>query len=88
VRLRIGPLNKDGYECFLPGRSGALSLAAMLDLHCGVGMTYEVHLIQRAADVRGIKLDFGSDTRLGISTRLVTAAPAQDCDELMYLLHS
>jgi type VI secretion system protein ImpH len=88
VRLRIGPLDSDGYECFLPGRSGALRLAAMLNLHCGVGMTYEVHLIQRRDDVRGISLDAGSDTRLGISTRLITLEPKQDCDELMYLLHT
>lgn len=88
VRLRIGPLDRDGYERFLPGRSGALHLAAMLNLHCGVGMIYEVHLIQRADDVRGISLDAGSDTRLGVSTRLITAAPSQDCDERMYLLHS
>jgi type VI secretion system protein ImpH len=86
ARLRIGPMDKQAYECFLPERSGARSLASMLGLHCGVGMAYEVHLILRAADTHGASLDAGS--RLGVNTRLLTAPATQDSDELMYLLHS
>jgi type VI secretion system protein ImpH len=88
VRLRIGPLDKRRHENFLPGRGGAQHLAALLALHCGVGMTYEVHLIQRAADVHGVGLDDGSDARLGVNARLLTAPSDQDREELMYLLHT
>jgi type VI secretion system protein ImpH len=86
VRLRIGSMDRDSYERFLPGRSGMCSLASMLGLHCGIGMTYEVHLILRAADTRGTSLDASS--RLGVNTRLLSAPATQDSDELMYLLHS
>ena len=88
VRLRIGPLDAARHESFLPGRGGAQHLAALLALHCGVGMTYEVHLIQRAEDVRGVSLDSGGDVRLGVNARLLTAPSERDREELMYLLHT
>lgn len=88
VRVRIGPLDRDSYECFLPAGSGARKLAAMLRLHCGVGMTYEVHLIQRAADVRGFSLNGMGEARLGVDARLLSASSEQDRGELMYLLHT
>ncbi|WP_332855496.1 type VI secretion system baseplate subunit TssG [Duganella sp. S19_KUP01_CR8] len=86
VRLRIGPLDSAVYEDFLPGHSAAPRLEAMLCLHCGVGMTYEVHLIQRAEDVCAPSLDGGC--RLGVNTCLVGESPSQNREELMYLLHT
>jgi len=86
VRLRIGPLDRRQYEQFLPGRSGAIHLAALLKLHCGVGMTYEVHLIQRPDCVSGTRLD--AESRLGVNARLQTVASTEDREELMYLLYS
>lgn len=86
VRLRIGPLNEETYERFLPGGDGSQKLSAMLDLHCGVDMTYEVHIVQRAEDMQGLCL--GVESCLGVNTRLLSAPPTRDSDELMYLLHS
>ncbi len=86
ARLRIGPLRPDQYERFLPGHASARQLCAMLELHCGVGMTWEVHLIQRAQDMRGAHLD--ANARLGVNARLLDGAAKQDHEELMYLLHS
>jgi type VI secretion system protein ImpH len=86
VRLRIGPLDRERYEDFLPGSSGALRLEAMLQQHCGVGMTWEIHLIQRAQDIRGACVD--GSCRLGVNARLLTEPAMLDRDELMYLLRS
>jgi len=86
VRLHIGPLDKDRYERFLPGHPSAHHLQAMLELHCGIGMTWEVHLIQRAGDMRGVHLN--ATTRLGVNARLLSQPATQDHDELMYLLHT
>lgn len=88
VRLRIGPLDRDGYDRFLPGHSGALRLAAMLALQCGVDMCYEVHLIQRAQDVRGFSLDEANGARLGVDTCLYSQPPGRDREDLMYLLRT
>ncbi|WP_432380633.1 type VI secretion system baseplate subunit TssG [Duganella sp. P38] len=86
VRLRIGPLDRACYQCFLPGQSAAVRLEAMLKLHCGIGMTWEVHLTQRAQDTQDAQL--GADIRLGVNTRLQSGTATRDHDELMYLLHS
>jgi type VI secretion system protein ImpH len=86
VRLHIGPLDKDRYERFLPGHPSAHHLQAMLELHCGIGMTWEVHLIQRAEDMCGVHLN--ATTRLGVNARLLSQPATDDYDELMYLLHT
>lgn len=86
ARLRIGPLDKECYDSFLPGQPAARQLHAMLKLHCGVGMTWEVHLVQRAQDMQGARLDAGS--RLGVNARVQSGPATRDHDELMYLLHS
>lgn len=88
VRLRIGPLDRESYERFLPGRSAALHLEALLKLQCGVGMTYQVYLIQRAEDVRGFSLDAAGGAHLGVDACLYSAPPACDREDLMYLLHT
>lgn len=88
VRLRIGPLDREGYDRFLPGHGGALRLAALLALQCGVDMCYEVRLIQRAQDVRGFSLDEVNGARLGVDTCLYSQPPGQDREDLMYLLHT
>ncbi|MYM29594.1 type VI secretion system baseplate subunit TssG [Duganella sp. CY15W] len=86
VRLRIGPLDKQRYERFLPGRTSAYHLAAMLKLHCGASLTWEVHLIQQAQDMQGVYLD--ATSRLGVNALLLGRQATEDHDELMYLLHS
>jgi len=88
VRLRIGPLDRKGYDRFLPGNSGALQLAALLALQCGVDMCYEVHLIQRAQDVRGFSLDDANGARLGVDSCLYSQPPGRDREDLMYLVRT
>lgn len=88
VRLRIGPLDRAGYDRFLPGHSGALRLQAMLALQCGIDICYEIHLIQRAEDVRGFGLDDAHGARLGVDSCLYSAPPQRDREDLMYLLHT
>lgn len=85
ARLRIGPLDKEHYECFLPGRTSARHLRAMLELQCGAGATWEVYLVQRAQDMLGVCLD--ATSRLGVNARLLDGLATRDCEELMYLLH-
>jgi type VI secretion system protein ImpH len=87
VRLRIGPLGHDAWERFLPGGSAAAQMAAMLTLHSGAGMTWEVRLIRRADDVRGPRLARAAN-RLGVDTFMVAGTPQRDREELMYLLHT
>ncbi|MBV7539262.1 type VI secretion system baseplate subunit TssG [Duganella sp. sic0402] len=86
VRLRIGPLGRERYTSFLNGQTSAQKLHAMLKLHCGVGMTWEVRLLLRGQEMQGALLD--ANSRLGVTTRLQSGPSKEDHDELMYLLHS
>ena len=58
----------------------------MLELHCGVGMTWEVHLIQRAEDMQGVHLN--ANRRLGVNAQLLSQPATRDHNELMYLLRT
>lgn len=90
VRLRLGPLPESAYERFLPGGADGVQLAAMLGLHCGAGMTWEVWLVREGSALHAPRLDGAS--RLGVDAFLVddeaghTAQP--DREELMYLLNT
>lgn len=86
LRLRIGPLPRDAYQRFLPGGADAVRMAAMLGLHCGAGMTWEVCLIRQGGAMQGTRLDGVS--RLGVDALLVDDGTQPDREELMYLLHT
>ncbi|MES2075492.1 MAG: type VI secretion system baseplate subunit TssG [Pseudomonadota bacterium] len=90
VGLRIGPLDRDELELFLPGRSSAQCLERMLGMYCGVGLIFEVHLILRRQDVTGFALT-GSDApggaRLGVDVFLLDGVSSDDRDDLSYFLY-
>ena len=86
VRVRIGPLGRDDFEDFLPGRAGAASLAALLSQYCGAGITYEIRPTLRAADVCGCHLGAG-EAALGVDAYLLAGPSARDRDDTFYLLH-
>lgn len=91
VRIRIAAPDRSAFERFLPGGDGAASLAALLQLHVGVGMRYEVRPVQNAADVRGFSLvadENSGGARLGVNAYLQDGPSAADRDDTMYLLHS
>lgn len=89
ARIRIGPLDQASFDSFLPGASAAASLAALLRMHCGAGMSYEIRLVLRADDVHDFCLAGDGDTgavRLGIDCYVSDHAIARDRDDFSYLL--
>ena len=91
VRIRIAAPDRAAYQSFLPGGDGALALEALLQLHVGVGMRYEIRPVQSAADVRGFSLvadEQSGGARLGVNAYLQDGPCAADRDDTMYLLHS
>jgi type VI secretion system protein ImpH len=83
VRILIGPLDKASFDRFLPGADGAQALAALLQLHCGAGMDYDVRLLLRADAIAPLR--FGA--RLGVDSWLPGGA-SRDRDDARYLLQS
>jgi type VI secretion system protein ImpH len=89
LRLVIGPLDREGYESFLPGAKAALALESMLTMFTGLTLEYEVQLVLRAEDVEGARLDEqGSGGRLGWDSFLVTEAQQQDRSDVRYEIHA
>jgi type VI secretion system protein ImpH len=89
LRLVIGPLDLAAYEAFLPGGRAARALQAMLTMFTGLSLEYEVQLILRAADVRGIELrEDRVGGRLGWDGFMVEGPQAADRADVRYEIHA
>lgn len=89
ARLRIGPLDRAGLERFLPGSAGAGALKDLLALLGNALIDYEIALILRRADVRGMQLDSQRAPelgRLGYDSYLHTAPADTDRADAGYEL--
>lgn len=60
LRLVIGPLDHASLQTFLPGGIAARALHSLVTMLTGTALEYEVQLVLRAEDVRGVQLA-GSD---------------------------
>lgn len=91
VRVRIATPDRNAFARFLPEGDGAASLHALLQLHVGTGMRYEIRPVLPGAEVRGFSLattEQERGARLGVNSYLQDGPCAQDRDDTMYLLHS
>jgi len=87
MRLTVGPLDRAGFDAFLPGGLAARALAKMLTMFTGLTLEYEVHIVLRAPDVDGVTLsDERHGGRLGWDSFLCTAPETRDRDDLRYEL--
>lgn len=87
MRLTIGPLDRAGFDAFLPGGLAARALAKLLTMFTGLTLEYEVHVVLRAPDVDGVTLsEERSGGRLGWDSFLCTEPETRDRDDLRYEL--
>jgi type VI secretion system protein ImpH len=84
----IGPLDLAAYESFLPGGRAARALAGMVTMFTGLSLEYEVQLVLRGADVRGVTLGAGTTGRLGWDGFLVDGQEQQDRADVRYEIHA
>lgn len=84
IRIRLGPVDIDAFERFLPGAPGALALAGLLD-RFAIEVPYrELQVVLRREDVAGASLD--GSIRLGLDGFLGAGAGRGDRDDVCYLL--
>ena len=89
VRLLVGPLDRVGFERFLPGGRAALALKKMLTLFTNLSLEYEVQLILRRQDVQRMHFDAASlSGRLGWDTFLMTKEAETDRADVRYEIHA
>jgi type VI secretion system protein ImpH len=87
MRLTVGPLDRAGFDAFLPGGLAARALAKMLTMFTGLTLEYEVHIVLRAPDVDGVTLsEERHGGRLGWDSFLCTSPETRDRDDLRYEL--
>ncbi|WP_296947771.1 type VI secretion system baseplate subunit TssG [uncultured Massilia sp.] len=85
VRVRIGPLDRAGFERFLPQGAAARALRTLLGLFGAPFLGYEVELVLRRADVHPLALG-AHGRRLGVDGWLLGAPAPADRADLRYLL--
>ena len=87
LRLVVGPLDRSGFNDFLPGGLAARALKSMLAMFTGVSLEYEVELVLLAADVHNVRLE-GHEGRLGWDAYLVEGLQTEDRRDVRYELHT
>ncbi len=85
LRLVVGPLDRAGFNDFLPGGLAARALRSMLTMFTGLSLEYEVELVLLAADVRNVRLE-GIEGRLGWDAYLVEGLQTEDRRDVRYEL--
>jgi type VI secretion system protein ImpH len=86
ARLRIGPLDREQFERFLPEGEAARALEQLLGTFCGAGISFEVRLILNRSEVRGATLASGGQARLGLDAFVLEAPPQNHREDIRYLL--
>ena len=90
VRVRLGPLNREKYDSFLPGGQGHVALNSLLQLFSHSQFDFEVQLVLAAEDVTGLRLGGpdGGKQRLGWSSWICSTERDRDADETILSLHA
>jgi type VI secretion system protein ImpH len=84
VRLRLGPLTAQQHASFLPRAPASEALRHMLMLFGQPLMRYEIVLVLRASDVRGLALTATRQGSLGCDSFLGAAATPRHRDDMHY----
>jgi type VI secretion system protein ImpH len=90
VRVRLGPLNRERYDSFLPGGSAHTELLALLRLFSHDRFDFQVQLVLRREQVTGLRLDGdgGTGQQLGWSTWICSAQRDRDAEETILFLQA
>jgi type VI secretion system protein ImpH len=89
-RVRVGPLDLNQYESFLPGREPLTEMVDWVRLYLGFELDWDVHLVLRRDEVPVLRLGGsgpgrptpGQGGRLGWTTWLGSRRSSSDADDL------
>jgi type VI secretion system protein ImpH len=86
VRIRVGPLSREAFEGFLPGRAALEELRELVRFHTGDSVEAEVQLVLRRPDVSGVVLGGSGSLPLGWGSWVCTREAASDKDDVVFSL--
>jgi type VI secretion system protein ImpH len=87
LRLVVGPLDTAAFCRFLPHGPAYEALRTWLKVFTGLSLEYEVKLVLRAADVRGVRLGDDDAGRVGWNAFLGDGLQDQDRRDVRYDLY-
>ncbi len=76
-RIRVGPLDFESYQSFLPGRANLATLSRLIRVASGDVLDHDVELVIRAKDTVRLGATLGRQGHLGWTTGLFTR-PGED----------
>jgi type VI secretion system protein ImpH len=82
-RIRLGPLNLNDFQSYLPGSSNLTKMAQLVRLYVGNQMDFDVQLELVGAEVPDIKLGAAA-SRLGLNTWLISKPPTSNKSEAVF----
>lgn len=88
VRVHLGPLARQRYRAFLPGRELAAALHKLITLAAGTQFEFEIRPVLRAADVAPCSLAADDGARLGFDAFLTTRPCTADRGDAAFALHA
>jgi type VI secretion system protein ImpH len=80
-RIVIGPVGRDDFRRFLPGRDSLPQLVALVRQYLGDELTWDLNLVLKKAEVPGLCL--GEEGELGLTAWLTTDYRDSDADEAL-----
>lgn len=80
-RLRIGPLDRETFDAFLPGADRLVRLVMMTRTFVRADLAFEVQLVLRQEEVPDLQLGTPGSARLGYNTWLAGRSRLHDGDE-------
>jgi type VI secretion system protein ImpH len=85
-RLRIGPMDWDRYQSFMPDTDSFAAISATLQLAAGVEFDFDVQPVLAAGDVPALRLERAPQQpcRLGWSTWLGSEESLRDADDAIF----
>lgn len=87
VRVRLGPLDRERYEAFLPDGAAHRELEALVRFFTHDQFECEVQLVLAGTDVPGVQLGRDAGQRLGWTTWIRSAPRHDDADDTVLTLH-
>ena len=84
VRVRLGPLDRDHYDSFLPGGNGYVAIAALLRFFSHDQFEFELQLVLEHGAVPGLRLD--GEGVLGWSSWIASTPLQHDADQTILTL--
>jgi type VI secretion system protein ImpH len=88
IRIRLGPLSLEQFQCYLPGSAGLRRLTELVRLFVGAELDFDVQLVLKAEEVPASQLARASDTaqgaRLGRFAWLKSRPLGRDPDDAVF----